>query len=311
MPFLLPLLLLPLSLYLIFSIHKKCSGNLKKLPPGSTGWPVLGENIELALSGLPKFIKHKMERYSHHVFKTSVLGERFAIFCGAQGNKFVFGNGNKLVSPWLPLSVQKLMLPDFNETSHKGSTSLFRNFQYDTLKPEALREYTRVMDSLAREQLENHWKTPNATVKVLPLVKKYTFDLSCVLFMNVTDPSSVSKLLDPFTVLSNGLLSLPIDLPGTAFNRAIKASKTMLDVMLVIIKERRKEKDGNDLLSKMLTLTDEDGEYVSDEKMSNFFLGLIMASFDTTASALTAVIYFLAQLPHVYERVLEGKVTNR
>lgn len=312
-PYLLPLLLLllPLSLYLIFFIHKKGgSDDAKNLPPGSNGWPVLGENIELALSGLPKFIKNKMAKYSREVFKSSILGEKFVILCGAKGNKFVFNNYNKILIPWLPVSVQKVILPEFSETGQIGSEYLFHKFQYDTLKPEALKEYVPVMESLAREQLENEWR-PNTVVRVLPLIKKYTFDLSCRLFMDVMDPKSVSKFLDPFTVMSKGLLSLPVDLPGTPYNRDIKASKTMLGEMMMIIKERRneameKKEKGSDLLSKMLALADEDGEDVSDEKMSNFFLGLLLASFDTTASALTAVIYFLAQLPHIYEQVLKG-----
>ncbi|KAL0366861.1 UNVERIFIED_CONTAM: Protopanaxadiol 6-hydroxylase [Sesamum radiatum] len=89
LPYVIPLLLvLPLFLYLISFMPEKGSGN-KNLPPGKRGWPVLGENMEMALSGPPKFIKDRMEKYSQDVFQTSLLGERTAVFCGAKGNKFL------------------------------------------------------------------------------------------------------------------------------------------------------------------------------------------------------------------------------
>ncbi|KAK4388109.1 Protopanaxadiol 6-hydroxylase [Sesamum angolense] len=77
LPYVIPLLLLllfPLFLYLISFMPENGSGN-KNLPPGTRGWPVLGENMELALSGQPKFIKHRMEKYSQDVFQTSLFGE--------------------------------------------------------------------------------------------------------------------------------------------------------------------------------------------------------------------------------------------
>ncbi|KAM0053125.1 putative dammarenediol 12-hydroxylase [Helianthus debilis subsp. tardiflorus] len=40
-----------------------------------------------------------MERYgSPTVFKTLLLGHHMAVLCGPEGNKFLFGNENKLVA---------------------------------------------------------------------------------------------------------------------------------------------------------------------------------------------------------------------
>lgn len=73
----------------------------------------------------------------------------------------------------------------------------------------------------------------------------------------------------------------------------------------------KKEIDSNDLLSKLLSFSNGDGEYVSEEEISNFTVGLLLASFDSTSSSLTATIYFLARHPHVYQQVLEGKYSFR
>ncbi|KAG8376317.1 hypothetical protein BUALT_Bualt09G0050700 [Buddleja alternifolia] len=144
-------------------------------------------------------------------------------------------------------------------------------------------------DALARDHLDHEW-TPNEVVNVLPLTKKYTFELGCKLFL---------------------------DFPGSNYNRAIKVGKTMREELIRIIRERRKEMmmenkeiKGRDLLSKMLLVTNEDGHSFSDLEIFNNIFGLLVASFDTTSSAVTSVMNYLAQLPHIYEKVLEGTKSN-
>ncbi|KAH6759412.1 hypothetical protein C2S51_019647 [Perilla frutescens var. frutescens] len=312
MPYVLSLLLILLPLILF--ILKKGSDDRRNLPPGSKGWPIVGENVELAMLGFPKFVKNRMEKFSPDAFQTSLLGERMVVFCGAQGNKFLFSNENKLVTPWLPLSLRKVVLPEFEGTSQKEVLALFPNFKNDMLKPETLKQYIPVMDSLAREQLEVEWR-PNSVVKALPLSKKYTFELSSRLFMDVVDPEMVKNLLEPFIEMSKGMLSVPINLPGTAYNRAVKGGEKVREEMMRIVKERRKEESegrgqgqGRDLLSKMLLLSDEDGKYLSDAMVANFLVSMLVGTHDSTSSAIIAVINFLAQLPHIYDHVFQEQM---
>lgn len=311
-PYFLPLVLLPLSIYLLSFIHKRGSEKSKNLPPGSRGWPMLGENMEFALLGPQKFVKERIEKYSPDVFQTSLLGENMAIFCGAQGNKFLFMNENKLLTSWWPQSMKKaLLFPEFVESNLKEVSALKRSFHHDILKPEALKQYIPVMDALAREHLDREW-TPNAVVKVFPLSKKYTLELACKLFLSVVDPERINRLADPFTLASKAMFSVPIDLPGTTYNRAMKGGERVRQELMRIIKERRKElmenkeTEGRDLLSKMLLVTDEHGQFFSEMEISNNIVGLLVASFDTTSSALTSVMNYLAELPHIYEVVLKG-----
>ncbi|XP_009620720.1 beta-amyrin 6-beta-monooxygenase-like [Nicotiana tomentosiformis] len=315
--YLLALLFLPLSLTFIFFLRKRDS-NSKKLPPGTSGWPLLGENMEFALLGPEKFIKNRMEKYSPQVFQTSIMGEKMAVFCGAQGNKFLFSSENKLLTSWWPQSMKKaLLFPEFAESSLKQVSALQRGFLHDILKPEALKQYIPVMDSMAREHVDENWIPNNGVVKVFPLSKKYTFDLACRLFMNLVNPEEIKRLADPFTLVTNGIFSMPIDLPGTAYNRAIKGGKMVRDELMRIITQRRKELQmenkeiiagGRDLLSKMLLVTDENGRFMSEMEISNNIIGMLVASFETTSSAVTSVLKYLAELPHVYYQVYKEQM---
>ena len=225
----------------------------------------------------------------------------------------IFTNDGKLVTPWLPLSLRKIIIPDFDlDSSYKDAVSLFRNFQDDLLKPEALRQYIPVMDAMARAHLRGDGWKPHSTVKAQPLINKYIFELAGRLFLNVTDPEGLQKISRPFAQMRDGILSLPIDLPWTAYGRGIKAGKAVREEMAKIVEARREDRGGEvrDLLSKLLEFKDEEGKCLSVNKIVNFFVSLMVASYDTTASAAISVVFFLAEYPHVYEEVLKGKSIN-
>ncbi|KAM7515197.1 hypothetical protein LguiA_004780 [Lonicera macranthoides] len=312
-PYLLPLALLPLSISLLLFLRKRDSSKSNH-PPGTSGWPMIGENIVFVMSGPQKFVNDRMKKYSPDVFQTSLLGEKMAVFCGATGNKFLFTNENKLLTSWWPQSMKKaLLFPSFVESSLKEVSALKRSFLHDILKPEALKQYIPLMDSMARDHLEAEW-LPNDEVKVFPLMKKYTFDLACKLFMSVDDPEHVNRLAKHFTLVTSGMFSVPIDLPGTAYNGAIKGGKLVRDQLMKIIIARKKElmenkeTAGRDLLSRMILFTDENGEFMSEMEISNNIIGLLVASYETTSTAITFVLKYLAELPHIYNEVLKEQM---
>ncbi|KAM7515199.1 hypothetical protein LguiA_004782 [Lonicera macranthoides] len=237
-----------------------------------------------------------------------------AVFCGATGNKFLFTNENKLLTLWLPQSMRKaLLIPSFVESSQKEESAILRSFLHDILKPEALKRYIPLMDSMARDHLEAEW-LPNDEVKVYPLMKKYTFDLACKLFMSIDDPEHVNRLATHFTLITSGIFSVPIDLPGTAYNGAIKGGKLLCDQLMKIIVARKKEMmenketAGRDLLSRMIIFTGKNGELMSEMEISSNLLGLLFASCETTSTAITFVLKYLAELPNIYNEVLKEQM---
>ncbi|KAI3814961.1 hypothetical protein L1987_14610 [Smallanthus sonchifolius] len=297
--------------FLFYLNRASCNNNT---PPGSSGWPIVGENIDFGLSGPPKFIKKRMERFSPNVFRTSLLGEKMAFLCGPQGNKFVFTNENKVLASWWPKSATKVLL--FTEVineDQKVVAPLLANSVHDILKPEALKQCVPVMDSMARKHMENEW-APYKEVKVYPLSQKYTFALSCKLFMDEDDEVKVAKVLENFNIVTNRMISMPIDFPGTAYNRAVKGGKVLRDVLMKIISTRRKELTENkeivrkDILSRMLLVTNENGKLMSEKEISNNIIGLLVANYETSSVAITFILKHLAENPHIYDQVHEEQM---
>ncbi|CAI9288972.1 unnamed protein product [Lactuca saligna] len=314
--YLLPLLILPISIFLFLQIHQKTTKKQETNLPGSSGWPFIGENMDFAMLGAQTYVSQRMKKYSQDVFQTSLLGEKMAVFCGAHGHKFLFTNETKLLTSWWPESMKKaLLFPEFVNNPVKEVTSLQRNFIRDILKPEALKRYISEMDCMTRSHLENDW-VPYREVSIFPLSKKYTFALACKLFMSIEDEKHVEKLADHFTLITNGMFSMPINFPGTAYNGAIKGGKLVRDELMNIIVERKKKimknEDINlkgDLLSQMLVMKDENGEFTTDMEISNSIIGLLVASYETTSSMVTFVLKYLAEIPEVYEKVLKEQMS--
>ncbi|KAF8028343.1 hypothetical protein BT93_E1071 [Corymbia citriodora subsp. variegata] len=232
-----------------------------------------------------------------------------AVFCGASGNKFLFSGENKYVTPWWLESMRKIThFPETLGNINSKDVMKKRGFLLEFLKPEALQHYIPVMDFMTRDHLATDW-SPYKEVKVFPLSKRYTFALACRLFMNIKDPQIVSKFAKPFARVSSGFTAVPINIPGTPFNRAMEGGKVIRQELLNIIRRRKTEilegKDSNarDFLSQWLLQGDDDGTVFYDMDASNKIMGLLIASHETTSTSITIVVNYLAQFPHIYERV--------
>ncbi|KAK1371840.1 Beta-amyrin 28-oxidase [Heracleum sosnowskyi] len=301
------LLILPLPIFLVFRKPKNGGSNMK-LPPGSCGWPVFGESFKYVSIGTQQFIGEKRRKYLTDVFQTSLFGQKMAVFCGAQGNKFAF---TKLVTSWWPVTVKKtLFSPEFSHMPVDEASAAMHRFVHEILKPEALKNYVPVMDAMAREHVESKWDG-NDVVKVHPLSKEYTFNLAYRLFVNVLDDvEHVRRIFKHFALVTSGMFSVPINLPGTAYNRGIKGGKIIREEIVKIITKRRQEMEkkestlpSTDCLSRMLLVTDENGKFMSAKEMSNYIIGLLIGSYESTSTAVSFVLKYLAELPHIYDKV--------
>lgn len=283
------------------------------LPPGSYGWPVIGETLEflrLNRNGkTEKFVKDRMDKYETQVFKTSIMSEKMVVLCGAEANKFLFGNENKLVSVWWPSSVRQLLGKSLSN-SHWNEAKQLRKMLYYFVSPDAFSKlYIKTMELTTQHHIKNHWQGKEE-VKVFPTVKLHTFELACRLFMSLEDTDKISKLFNLFNIFLKGVISIALNFPGTTFYHAKRATNTIREELLLIVKQRREvieqksDSPTQDLLSHLL-LFPENGKYMSELEIVDNILMMIFAGHDTTTVTITLVMKYLAELPHVYDNILQ------
>ncbi|PSR85234.1 Beta-amyrin 28-oxidase [Actinidia chinensis var. chinensis] len=307
-------LLVSLSLHFLF--FYKLNLKPKNLPPGKTGWPVVGESFQYLAAGWKgqpeKFIFDRIVKYSSYIYKTNLMREPTVVFCGAPAHKFLFSNENKLVQSWWPSSVDKIF-PSSTQTSSKEEAIKMRKMLPNFFKPEALHRYIGIMDNIAQRHFEADWDNKDQIV-VFPLSKRYTFWLACRVFVSMEETKDVDRFLERFNLLAEGLLSIPVDLPGTPFRRAINAAAVIRTELVGIIKQRKvdlaegKASPTQDIMSHMLLTADEDGKFMKEYDIADKILGLLVGGHDTASSACAFIVKYLAELPEIYQGVYDEQM---
>nr|UMX47346.1 cytochrome P450 [Aralia elata] len=303
-----------ISLFFHHSLSKSKPKSGAPYPPGRSGWPLLGESLDYfskLRNGMnERFVMDRVQKYSSRVFKSNVLGERMAFLPGAEGNKFLFSNENKFVQVWWPSSVNSVFLKTDNRSAQDESIKV-RRLLPPFLKAEALKAYVGIMDTVCKKHLDTHWV--GSQVQVCPLVRKYTFTLACNLFLSLKDPENLEKLNKIFDDVACGIVSIPINLPGMSFYKAIKASQEIRGVIEGMVKQRKIDIAENeatptqDVMSHMITAMAENKseDPITDADIASDLLGLLIGGYDTINTTLVFIMKFLAEQPHVYEEVLK------
>ena len=153
-------------------------------------------------------------------------------------------------------------------------------------------------------------------IDILHDIYRYTFNLAARLFVSLEDQADIERLSKPFHVVNARITSMPIDFPGTPFNKAIKAADLIRKDLYKMINQRKVDlAEGNasptqDMLSHMLLTCDEDGTYLKESDIADKILGMLVAGFDTLSSELTLIVKYLDELPHVYDAVYKGMLIH-
>ncbi|CAI9116564.1 OLC1v1017747C1 [Oldenlandia corymbosa var. corymbosa] len=290
----------------------------KILPPGGTGWPLIGETLDYfskVKQGIPqKFVMDRMNKYSSKVFRTSLIGESVAILGNnAEGNKFLFSNEKKLVQVWWPSSVEKIFATSENNKSTNEYLKGMRKLFPLILKPDVLVEHIGKMDDVVKQHFQTYWKCKEAVINVGEMSKKCIFSVACNLFLGINDAAKIDQLEKIVDEVATGLHSMPIDLPGTALNRGIKASKHMRKIVETMVRQRKHDYFSArqkisvsevDFMSRLIQARDENGENLKEEDIISVLVGLMEGGYATLHNTITVIMYQLAEFPDVYNLVL-------
>ncbi|KAL3617677.1 hypothetical protein CASFOL_037998 [Castilleja foliolosa] len=304
--------LIALALIILFK-SKPTKNKALKLPPGSFGWPILGETIQFSRAcnqgSFEKFIIDRMKKNKTQVFKTSLFGEPFAMVGGPAWNKLLFSNEMKVVTVWWPLTMRKLVGKSIVTADGVEGIQMRKMVSY-FLTPHAFSKlYIKNIDIVSRQHLNTHWQGKEE-LKVFPTIKMFAFEVACRSFMSIEDPSQMKKLVKLFRVFLRGVLSMPLNFPGTRFYYGKKATSAIKKELEIIVRQRRdalEQKTASptqDLLSHLLVTPSENGEFMSESVIVNNILVLLFGGHDTSTSTITMLIKVLAERPQVFDAVL-------
>lgn len=129
---------------------------------------------------------------------------------------------------------------------------------------------------------------------------QYTFNVALLSIFGKDEFLYREDLKRCYYILEKGYNSMPINLPGTLFNKSMKARKELAQILAKILSSRRQMKlDKNDLLGSFMG----DKEGLTDDQIADNIIGVIFAARDTTASVLTWILKYLGENPSVLQAV--------
>ncbi|KAL8254425.1 hypothetical protein R6Q59_032646 [Mikania micrantha] len=287
-------------LFTLFLFPSAVPGRRKTLPlpPGTLGWPYIGETFQLYSQNPNVFFASKVKKYGS-IFKTHVLGCRCVMVSSPAAAKLVLVTKSDLFKPTFPASKER-MLGKEAIFFHEGDYHLkLRRLVLRAFTPESIRSMVPDINSIAVNSLRS-WE--NRLVNTFQEMKTFTFNVALLSIFGNDEVVYRDDLKRCYYILEKGYNSMPINLPGTLFHKSMKARKELSQILAKILSEQRESKnEHNGLLGSFM----EQKEGLTDEQIADNIIGVIFAARDTTASVMTWIIKYLAEYPSVLQAVTE------
>eukprot|EP00252_Welwitschia_mirabilis_P015885 TRINITY_DN3526_c0_g1_i8.p1 TRINITY_DN3526_c0_g1~~TRINITY_DN3526_c0_g1_i8.p1 ORF type:complete len:450 (-),score=66.87 TRINITY_DN3526_c0_g1_i8:635-1984(-) len=298
------LLLLPLFLFFRLKLkptlaRRRGTNNLN-LPPGTLGWPFIGETLQLYSQNPNVFFASKQRRYGD-IFKTHILGCPCIMIASPEAARFVLVSQAHLFKPTFPKSKERMIGPQALFFHQGDYHAHLRRLVLRSFLPETIKNIVPEVESIAIKTLEE-WQ--GNTINTFQEMKKFAFKVILPSIFGPDEEFDREDLKQSYYILEKGYNSMPINLPGTLFNKAMKARQHISEILSKIIARRRANNVvKNDLLGSLMHSKDGVSKLLTDDQIADNVIGVIFAAQDTTASVLTWIIKYLKDHPCFLEAV--------
>ncbi len=252
----------------------------------------------LEFSRNPDFAKRRFDRLGN-IFETSMLGQPMVFIQGSKAINDLLSQP-EAIEGWWPESVKQLLgshsLANRNGVAHKARRRVIAQL----FSSSALQHYSPGIINLVNE-LSEELKEAKTPLPLAKRMRRFAFSVIATTVLGL-EGNDRDKLFADFEIWTKALFSIPIPLPGSPFNKALKARKRLLKKLQTVLVQPVNSKGGLDLLAGGL---DEAGIPLTDEDLGEQLLLLLFAGYETTASALSCLMRELYLNQKVEEWLLE------
>ncbi|MBO0680913.1 cytochrome P450 [Mycolicibacterium sp. S2-37] len=259
---------------------------------GDYGFPVLG-HVMSSIADPLDFARRRYERYGP-VSWAGGVGFRVVQLMGPEALETAWINKDKAFSStrgWAPVIGpffhRGIMLLDFDE--HRDH----RRIMQHAFTRSALDGYLELM----RPGIENAiagWPTATG-FHFYPSVKRLLLDQAAEVFVGARLGAESDRLSADFhDTVCGGQALIRADVPGGTWARGLRA-RTRLERYFADAVPARRAGDGTDLFSMLCRVRTEDGDRFSDGDIVNHMIFLLMAAHDTSAIAVSMLVYELGR----------------
>ncbi|MDF2826194.1 MAG: cytochrome [Mycobacterium sp.] len=260
--------------------------------PGDYGLPFLGHILSSAAEPLD-FARRRYAEYGP-VSWAGGVGFRIVTLLGPDALETAWLNKDKALSStrgWQPVIGpffhRGIMLLDFEE--HRDH----RRIMQQAFTRSALDGYLDLTSSATARALDT-WR-PAAHFPVYPSVKDLLLRHAAEVFIGTELGPEADQLTSDFhAAVHGGQAIIRADVPGGVWARGLRARERLERYFHRQIPDRRGG-GGTDLFSMLCRSRSDDGQRFTDQDIVNHMIFLLMAAHDTTAIALSMLVYELGR----------------
>ncbi|XP_042485648.1 abscisic acid 8'-hydroxylase CYP707A2-like [Macadamia integrifolia] len=268
------------------------------LPPGTLGWPYVGETFQLYSQDPNVFFASKVKRYGS-IFKSHILGCPCVMISSPEAAKFVLSTRADLFKPTFPASKERMLGRQAIFFQQGDYHMKLRKLVLRAFTPEAIKNKVSDIESIAIDALRL-WD--GNSINTFQEMKTYSFNVAIQSIVGKDEIRYKEQLKRCYYIIEKGYNSMPINLPGTLFHKSMKAREEISEILAKILFSRRQRKEeNNDLLGSFM----EEKSGLTDEQITDNVIGVIFAARDTTASVMTWILKYLGENPSVLKAVTE------
>ena len=262
------------------------------LPPGRGGLPLLGETLAFAKNPF-RFLDERLAAHGR-IFRTNVLGRKTVVVAGPEAaGRFIDGSV-VMREGSMPPHVKELFggrsLPLLDGDVHAAR----KNVVLQAFTREAMAAYLPIIESTIERSFAA-WSGAGE-IRWLNEMKRLAIEVICTTIVGMPAGEEMDRLRRDYDVLTRGFATLPINLPGTPYRKALKARDRILAVLRRIVRERRAA-PRDDGLSRIVKAGN-----VSDDDLALELHHIVVAGF-IVYGELVAIVRQLTEHPDVRERL--------
>src|SRR5260221_551473 len=193
--------------------------SINPLPPGSSGLPLVGETLAFAKNPF-QFIEERLAKHGP-VFRTRVLGRNTAVIAGPEAAGRFIDTRTVARAGSMPPHVQELFagrsLPLLDGDVHRIRKSIVNQ----AFTRPAITSYLPPMQA-SIERAFDAW-TASGEIRWLDALKQLAIEVICSNFIGLEPGAEMDALRRDYGDVTGGFATLPINLPGTRYRKALQA----------------------------------------------------------------------------------------
>ncbi|XP_059669019.1 beta-amyrin 16-alpha-hydroxylase CYP87D16-like [Cornus florida] len=301
------------TLFIIFITHwfykwnnPKCNG---VLPPGFMGFPLVGETLQFIMPSrsidIHPFIKTRIQRYGA-VFRTSLVGRPLVVSADPEFNSFIFQQEGNAVEMWYLDSFSQIF--DLDGESRFNSVGCIHKYVrskvLNQFGPESLKEtLLPQLEKMVHKTL-SIWPS-QASIEVKQATATMVFDFTAKQMFGHDYEKSLEQISDTFANFLQGLISFPLNIPGTTFHKCMKDKKKILYMINNMLKDKltsTAETCQGDFLDQAIKdLSSE--KFLTEDFIVLLSFGTLFASVESLSTTLTLAFKLLSENPSVVDEL--------